>query len=168
MSKYKQKSQSKHSKVSEMSAQNKALIKKQSFSDRICDDLCEVLLKYLSFEDKIKFECVSKQFQRLIFNKQNKLRLDFFGDSDPNTLNQSINCDSRCSGSIKSEAFESVVKKCKFIDNIVIKSNKKFSIPNAKQILQIIADNCLNLKTLKSNQGKGFKRIRSEMWSTIA
>jgi hypothetical protein len=64
-------------------------------------------------------------------------------------LNQLINCDSRCSASIKSEAFESVVKKCKFIDNIVIKSNKKFSIPNAKQILQIIADNCLNLKTLK-------------------
>jgi hypothetical protein len=139
MSKYKQKYRSKHSKVSEMSAQNNHLIKMQSFSDRICDDLCEVLLKYLSFEDKIKFECVSKQFQRLIFNKQNKLRLDFFGDSDPNTLNQLINCDrSHCSGSIKSEAFESVVKKCKFIDNIVVKSNKKFSIPNAKQILRII------------------------------
>jgi hypothetical protein len=45
-------------------------LKRDSFSDRICDDLFEVLLKYLSFEDKIRFECVSKQFQRLIFNKQ--------------------------------------------------------------------------------------------------
>jgi hypothetical protein len=44
--------------------------RKESFDYRICDDLCEVLIKYLSFEDKIRFECLSKQFQTLIFNKQ--------------------------------------------------------------------------------------------------
>jgi hypothetical protein len=38
-------------------------LKRDSFSDRICDDLCQVLLSYLSFEHKIRFECISKQFQ---------------------------------------------------------------------------------------------------------
>ncbi len=51
---------------------------RQSFSYRICDDLCEVLLKYLSFEDKIKFECVSKQFQRCVYCKQNVFDIDSF------------------------------------------------------------------------------------------
>ena len=37
---------------------------RQSFSDRICDDLCEEILQYLSLEDKLKLEGVSKQFQR--------------------------------------------------------------------------------------------------------
>jgi hypothetical protein len=40
---------------------NEKSLKRDSFSGRICDDLCEVLLSYLSFEDKIRFECVSKQ-----------------------------------------------------------------------------------------------------------
>ena len=37
---------------------------------RFGDDLCELLLSYQRFEDKILFECVSHQRQRLIFNKQ--------------------------------------------------------------------------------------------------
>ncbi len=40
---------------------------------RFGDDLCELLLSYLSISDKIRFECVSKQWQRLVFNKQQKL-----------------------------------------------------------------------------------------------
>ena len=32
--------------------------RRDSFSDRVCDDLCEHLLSFLSFEDKIRFECV--------------------------------------------------------------------------------------------------------------
>jgi hypothetical protein len=39
--------------------------------ERFGDDLCEVLLSFLPISDKIKFECVSKQWQTLIFNKQN-------------------------------------------------------------------------------------------------
>ncbi len=42
--------------------------RKESFDYRICDDLCEVLLSYLSFSYKIRFECVSKQFQSLVFS----------------------------------------------------------------------------------------------------
>ena len=39
--------------------------------NRICDDLSEEILQYLPFHDKLKFECISKKFQRTIFTKQN-------------------------------------------------------------------------------------------------
>ncbi|CAG2166139.1 unnamed protein product [Oppiella nova] len=35
--------------------------------DRFGDDLCGLLLSYLSFEDCFRFECLSKQWQRLVF-----------------------------------------------------------------------------------------------------
>ncbi|CAG2115582.1 unnamed protein product [Medioppia subpectinata] len=38
---------------------------KDSF-DRFGDDLCEELLSYLSFEDRFRWECVSKQWQRVL------------------------------------------------------------------------------------------------------
>ncbi len=37
--------------------------RKDSFSDRICDDLCEVILQWLPIEDKIKLIFVSTQFK---------------------------------------------------------------------------------------------------------
>jgi hypothetical protein len=37
---------------------NENSLKRDSFSGRICNDLCEVLLSYLSIEHKIRFECV--------------------------------------------------------------------------------------------------------------
>ena len=44
--------------------------RRDSFEDRVCDDLCEVLLQFLPIKDKFKFECVSKQFQRNVFQRQ--------------------------------------------------------------------------------------------------
>ncbi len=55
---------------------NEIDFRRDSLSDRICDHLFEVLLKYLSFKEKICFECVSKQFQRLVFNKQFVVDID--------------------------------------------------------------------------------------------
>ena len=48
-------------------------MKRKSFDYRVCDDLSEVLLKYLPIEDKLGFECVSKQFQRTIYQKHEEL-----------------------------------------------------------------------------------------------
>jgi len=45
---------------------------KESF-DRISDNLCELLLSYLSISESVKFECVSKQWRSLIFNNQKKI-----------------------------------------------------------------------------------------------
>ena len=49
--------------------------KRQSFSERICDDLCEEILQYLSLEDKLKLEGVSKQFQRTVLKKHYELTI---------------------------------------------------------------------------------------------
>ena len=34
--------------------------RRDSFEDRVCDDLCEVILQFLPLKDKLKLECVSK------------------------------------------------------------------------------------------------------------
>ena len=46
-----------------------------SFDDRICDDLSEVLLQFLPLKHKVRLDCVSKQFQRTVFQKQCKITL---------------------------------------------------------------------------------------------
>ncbi|CAG2101682.1 unnamed protein product [Medioppia subpectinata] len=42
---------------------------KDSF-DRFGDDLCQQLLSFLTFEDRFRCECLSKQWRRLVFNTQ--------------------------------------------------------------------------------------------------
>ena len=48
---------------------------KSSF-DRFGDDLCELILSYLSFDDKIRAQCVSTQFSRSVYQKQYELTLN--------------------------------------------------------------------------------------------
>ena len=48
---------------------------KNSF-DRFGDDLTELILQYLTLEDKVRLECVSKQWRRLVFNKQFTIEID--------------------------------------------------------------------------------------------
>ena len=50
--------------------------RRDSFDDRFCDDLCEDILQYLSLEDKLRLQCVSKQFQRTVFQSVYELYLD--------------------------------------------------------------------------------------------
>ena len=50
--------------------------RRDSFEDRFCDDLSEVLLQFLPKKDKFRLECVSKQFQRNVFQSLNELILD--------------------------------------------------------------------------------------------
>ena len=45
--------------------------------ERFGDDLCEELLSYLTIEDKIRFECVSKQWRSLVLNRQSILFFDY-------------------------------------------------------------------------------------------
>ena len=46
--------------------------RRDSFSDRVCDDLSEVILQFLPLKDKLRLECVSKQFQRTVFYNNSK------------------------------------------------------------------------------------------------
>ena len=62
-------SQNSHS----LNARKEDNYRRDSFEDRFCDDLCEDILQYLSLEGKFKLECVSKQFQRTVFQRQYEL-----------------------------------------------------------------------------------------------
>ena len=53
--------------------------RRDSFDDRFCDDLCEEILQYLSLEDKLRLQCVSKQFQRTVFKRQYELYINIRG-----------------------------------------------------------------------------------------
>ena len=96
---------------------------KQSFEERICDDLCEQLLRYLSFEDRFRLESVSKQFQRTIFNQQLIL------DLDNNKLSFNIN------------------KLPKLINHLTMPSNlRSFANLDALEDEELFAINCRKLE----------------------
>ena len=44
--------------------------------EKFGDDLTELILQYLTLEDKVRLECVSKQWRRLVFNKQFTIEID--------------------------------------------------------------------------------------------
>ena len=48
---------------------------RDSFDVRIDDDLFEFIVSYLPIKDKLRYESVSKRFQRFVFNKQKVLRI---------------------------------------------------------------------------------------------
>lgn len=61
---------------------------KDSFGDRIYDDLCEDILQWLAIEDKLKFSQISKQFRRCLSrvrSKQTVLRV--FAEEEDNRNN---------------------------------------------------------------------------------
>ena len=134
-----------------------------SFDDRICDDLSEVLLQFLSLEDKLRLECVSKQFQRTLFQKQfsissysyrsklieDKKKYKFLIISIPilsviTEKREIIEDKDYAKHYLKS--IESLLKKCPNIQkmHLFIKSNENF-----KSILPLITKHCNHLEGLE-------------------
>jgi hypothetical protein len=116
---------------------------KDSF-DRFGDDLCELLLSFLSNSHKIYFECVSKQWKRLVFNKQKKLIISF----------QHLVYNNNCFETILAKkdlnygkpVIEILLKKFKFINDLEI--NDRFGINEDINTLDIIRNNCHFLHSL--------------------
>ena len=55
----------------------------------IGDDLCEYILSFITFEDKIRLETVCKQWKQFIYNKQFVLTFDYYGrNRGINSLNK--------------------------------------------------------------------------------
>src|SRR5882672_7371031 len=81
---------------------------KDSF-DRFGDDLCSVLLSYLPVDHKLRFECLSTQWQRLVFSRQTHLEIDLkiLNNIKP-FKNKSLNL----------SGFEALLKKCEYITAI--------------------------------------------------
>ena len=94
--------------------------RKDSF-DRFGDDLTELILSFLWFEDKIRLECVSKQWKRCVFQRQSVIELNFFRErKNQNSLNGLFrrNDDERQSDE---QRLVSVMKKCQNIKRIIMR-----------------------------------------------
>ncbi len=101
---------------------------KQSI-DRFSDDFIEKILSYLSFSDKVTFESVSKQWKKVIYNKQTELHLNRSETEDMNTLNKLLKpmvVEDYATGyanyagfkAIDKYSLKSILKKCKNINSI--------------------------------------------------
>ena len=119
---------------------------KNSF-DRFGDDLMELILSYLWFEDKVRLECVSKQWRRLVYNKQfvfDILRGNSYQTKD--CLRGLFQINSSDELTLNRQALESVLKKCPNITKFG--SNKYFTIDS--EVLSLIGQYCPHIKSLYS------------------
>jgi hypothetical protein len=121
--------------------------------NRLSDTLVEGILLCLSFSDKVVFESVSKQWKKVIYNKQTELRLNSYeieGKHILNKLLQSFSASDFASGfahklgfkAINKESFESLLKKNKFIKTFQIECFTDSSD------LELIGKYCPNLENL--------------------
>src|SRR5205809_805561 len=107
--------------------------KRRSFSERVCDDLSEELLQYLTIEDKLRLECVSKQFQRTVFTKHHEIEIKW-GEKRGN-FRFEVDC----------KRLTIVLKKTPNISEIKIELN----IENMSEVLKTIVEYCHHLKELQ-------------------
>ena len=110
-----------------------------SFDDRICDDLSEVLLQFLPLEDKIRLECVSKQFQRTVFRKQFTITLYVYSSFE---LNKEKCEEIEDNETVDLKSIESLLKKCSNIQrmNLFVENNNIF-----ESIVPLITKYCDHL-----------------------
>jgi len=110
--------------------------------DRFGDDLCQHLLSFLSFEDRFRCECLSKQWQRVIHSTHTRLKL--FGQ-----YSQYFNKNNNLS------TFETIVKKCANIKSIEFRDFDDIS----NEMMTIITKYCHNLSELCIDCKFGGKRL---------
>jgi hypothetical protein len=106
--------------------------------ERFGDDLCGVLISYLSISDKIRLECVSKQWKSLIYNKQQKIIISCNGNKK-DVIDLPINI------STNKTLFEKLLQKFRFIEEILILK------PRNNKLFEALIDNCDHLKTITSS-----------------
>ena len=122
---------------------NSQLLRKSSI-ERFGDDLTELIVSYLSISDKIRLECLSKQIQALIFNRQKCLRISHVKSGD--NLEEMISKTSRYH-SVDCRALGSVLKKFKNLDTIRIEGRMTVD----SELIETIAENANHLKNLWIN-----------------
>ena len=118
----------------------KKVYPKNSF-DRFGDDLTELIVSYLWFEDKVRLECVSKQWRRLVFNKQFAIDLN----SNPFIENYNKNCLKMFRLLYRGSqlTIQSVLEKCPNIINVKINLKEVSS-----QLFSLIVHYCHRIKSM--------------------
>ena len=118
--------------------------RKESFN-RFGDDLSELIVSYLSISDKIRFECISKQFKRLVFNKQKSLIIREFNYNSDNNCNNLLLTNIKNNNN-RNDLLETIIKKFRFLREIQFQINWK---PIDCQLLDAIQRNCNYLTTIQ-------------------
>ena len=121
--------------------------------DRFGDDLTEDILQYLTLEDKIRHECVSKQWQRCVFNKQFVIELDLNSNERQNLLYRLF--DNR--RQLNEKHLESVLKKCTNVKEVILYT------PVNSSVLSLIGRYCPHMKSFSythSNDDKALSFFR--------
>ena len=117
---------------------------KNSF-DRFGDDLTELIVSYLWFEDKVRLECVSKQWRRLVFNKQFVIEINKNLEDNRiekhNSMNKLLTVINNKS-CVKNQSLESLLKKCSNIKKVILRRTFDSSV------LSLIGRYCPNIKSL--------------------
>ncbi|CAG2106189.1 unnamed protein product [Medioppia subpectinata] len=98
--------------------------------DRFGDDLCQKLLSYLSFEDRFRVECVSKQFRRTVFASVVNI-----------VIRRRIN----------TETLATIVIKCPNIERLDCRGLKECPMFGhyIRDVFRIFRDNCRHLKQIE-------------------
>ncbi|CAG2165529.1 unnamed protein product [Oppiella nova] len=106
--------------------------------DRFGDDLCQLILSYLPFEDRFRYECVSRQWRRLIFRSQRVLTLEYnWASFFLPTLREGLVFATN----------RSILKKCQQITEISV---NRF-VNNRDVVFQVINKYCHNLSAIESD-----------------
>ena len=119
---------------------------RQSFSDRICDDLCEEILQYLSLEDKLKLEGVSKQFQRTVLKQHYQLPIETLNWVDNRTVKEEHKYLFIQNIFIDLKSLEILLKKCPNITSILLRESEDEFDYNP--VFRLIIKYCKNLRQI--------------------
>ena len=132
--------------------------RRDSFDDRFCDDLSEVILQFLPFGHKLRLEFVSKQFQRTVFKRQYELYINTCPkDRKTNWLFKQIFPthirDYNYYYYIEYQSLRSIksfLKKCPNLSSIKLKGTEHgYSCDTVDNVFRMIIENCNNLNEIK-------------------
>ena len=120
-------------------------------SDRFCDDLCEDILQYLPLKNKLRLQCVSKQFQRTVFQRQNELYLNVCDPEEHKSyiINKTHRKRYQNYYYIEDQSmdsFKALLKKCPNITSIEFSDNYMFH--EIHEVFRLIIENCNNLSEI--------------------
>ena len=113
---------------------------RDSFDVRIDDDLFEVIVSYLPIKDKLRYESVSKRFQRFVFNKQKILKIS---DSEDSFIR--LNEDYLVSNGVMNVTnLIKLLKKFRFITTLKIYSD----LNDMTEVMETITEYCDHLTAI--------------------
>ncbi|CAG2100603.1 unnamed protein product, partial [Medioppia subpectinata] len=118
---------------------------KNSF-DRFGDDLCGLILSYLLFDERFGCECVSKQFQRTVFESVVHITID------DNYVNTRANI----------QMLAAIVRKCSHIHTIDCRKITNRYTKQLPEALAIFRDNCPHLRHIYCDLNKYTDQLMPE------